>query len=40
VVGELYQQLIEVKSGLSAGDVLITEAFQNLYEGQLLNTLN
>ncbi len=40
VVGELYQQLIEVKSGLAAGDVLITEAFQNLYEGQLLNTLN
>lgn len=38
VVGELYQQLIEVKSGLAAGDVLITEAFQNLYEGQLLYT--
>jgi len=38
VVGELYQQLIEVKTGLTAGDVLITEAFQNLYEGQLLYT--
>lgn len=33
-VGELSGQLIEVKSGLSVDDKLITEGFQNLYEGQ------
>ena len=38
VVGELYNELIEVKSGLSAGDHLITEGFQNIYDGQLLKT--
>ncbi|MBV9987723.1 MAG: efflux RND transporter periplasmic adaptor subunit [Chitinophagaceae bacterium] len=36
IVGELYQQLIEVKSGLSAGEQLITEGFQNIYDGQVL----
>ncbi|MCZ2222583.1 MAG: efflux RND transporter periplasmic adaptor subunit [Chitinophagales bacterium] len=36
VVGELYNDLIEVKSGISAGDQLITEGYQNIYEGQLL----
>lgn len=38
VVGELYQDELEVKSGLMAGDNLITEGFQNLYEGQLITT--
>ena len=38
VVGELYNQLIEVKSGLSAGDQLINEGYQNIYDGQLLRT--
>ncbi len=38
VVGELYQDELEVKSGLMAGDNLITEGFQNLYEGQLIAT--
>ncbi|HNL83287.1 MAG TPA: efflux transporter periplasmic adaptor subunit, partial [Chitinophagaceae bacterium] len=36
VVGELYNNLIEVKSGLQANEKLITEGFQNIYEGQLL----
>ncbi len=36
IVGELYNELIEVKSGLSAGDHLITDGFQNIYDGQLL----
>jgi membrane fusion protein (multidrug efflux system) len=36
VVGELYNQLIEVKSGLIVGEKLITEGFQNIYEGQIL----
>jgi RND family efflux transporter MFP subunit len=35
-VGELYQDQLEVKSGLQASDQLITEGFQNLYEGQLV----
>jgi RND family efflux transporter MFP subunit len=35
-VGELNGQLIEVKVGLAAGDQLITEGFQNLYEGQII----
>lgn len=36
VVGELYKALIEVKSGLTAGEKLITEGFQNIYDGQIL----
>ncbi|TAF54317.1 MAG: efflux RND transporter periplasmic adaptor subunit [Sphingobacteriia bacterium] len=35
-VGELNGQQIEVRSGLMAGDKLITEGYQNIYEGQLL----
>jgi len=35
-VGEVNGQLIEIKTGLAAGDNLITEGFQNIYEGQLL----
>lgn len=38
VVGELYGERLEVKSGLQNGDTLITDGFQNLYEGQLLTT--
>jgi multidrug efflux pump subunit AcrA (membrane-fusion protein) len=38
VVGELYNELIEVKSGLAAGDQLITDGYQNIYDGQLLKT--
>ena len=37
-VGELYGDQLEVKSGLQAGDVLITEGYQGLYEGQALTT--
>jgi RND family efflux transporter MFP subunit len=36
VTGESYEGKIEVKSGLSAGDQLITEGFQTLYEGQII----
>jgi membrane fusion protein, multidrug efflux system len=35
-VGELYQDRLEVKSGLQADDQLITDGFQNLYDGQLV----
>lgn len=37
-IGEFYDALIEVKSGLAAGDQLITKGFQGLYEGQLIST--
>ena len=37
-VGELYNDKLEVKSGLQAGDQLITEGFQSLYDGQLITT--
>ena len=36
-IGELYGDKLEIKSGLSAGDKIITEGFQNLYEGQLIS---
>jgi RND family efflux transporter MFP subunit len=37
-IGEIYGEMVEVKSGLSAGEQLITEGYQNLYEGQLVST--
>lgn len=37
-VGELYNDKLEVKSGLQAGDKLITEGFQGLYDGQVITT--
>lgn len=37
-VGELYNDQLEVKSGLQSGDVLITEGFQGLYDGQAITT--
>jgi membrane fusion protein (multidrug efflux system) len=35
-IGEISGSVIEIKTGLKAGDVLITEGFASLYEGQLL----
>ncbi len=37
-IGELYGDKLEVKSGLTEGDVVVVEGFQGLYEGQLLST--
>ncbi len=37
-IGEMYNDQLEIKSGLSAGDMLITDGFQNLYYGQLITT--
>lgn len=37
VLGETYNGVIEVKSGLTAGDQLITDGYQTLYEGQLIS---
>ena len=36
IVGELNGDVIEIKSGLSAGEQLITDGYQNLYEGQVI----
>jgi RND family efflux transporter MFP subunit len=38
VVGELYGERLEIKSGLQSGDVIVTEGFQELYEGQPITT--
>jgi membrane fusion protein, multidrug efflux system len=35
-VGELYNDKLEVRSGLRAGDVIVSEGFQSLYDGQLI----
>jgi len=40
VTGESYEGRIEVKSGLASGDQLISEGYQNLYEGQSVATVN
>jgi len=37
-VGQLYGDTLEVKDGLAAGDVLITDGFQGLYDGQPIIT--
>jgi hypothetical protein len=39
MVGQSYSEKIEVRSGLKMGDVLITEGYQNLYEGQVVTTV-
>lgn len=38
-VGELYGKLIEVKSGLNEKELLITEGYQNIYDGQTVKVL-
>ncbi|HEY8894557.1 MAG TPA: efflux RND transporter periplasmic adaptor subunit [Niastella sp.] len=38
VTGALYGDTLEVKSGLQPGDVVITEGFQGLYDGQAIIT--
>lgn len=38
VLGEVYGDLVEIKSGLSGGEQLITMGYQNLYEGQTVTT--
>ena len=37
-IGEFYDEMIEVKSGLTTGEKLITKGFQGLYDGQLITT--
>lgn len=38
VIGQLYGDNIEIKSGLQAGDQLITDGFQGLFDGQPITT--
>ena len=37
-VGEAYNGLIEVKSGLTGGELIITEGYQAAYDGQTVTT--
>ncbi|MCX8019785.1 MAG: efflux RND transporter periplasmic adaptor subunit [Chitinophagaceae bacterium] len=37
IPGEVYGELMEIKSGLNAGDIIITEGYQNLYDGQAIS---
>jgi RND family efflux transporter MFP subunit len=37
-VGEVYEGVIEIKSGLTGGDLLITEGYQSVYDGQSITT--
>jgi membrane fusion protein, multidrug efflux system len=37
-IGEVYGESVEIKAGLKTGDQLVTEGFQNLYEGQAITT--
>lgn len=38
IPGELYGDKLEIKSGLTIGDQLITEGFQSIYDGQVITT--
>jgi len=37
-IGEAYGDKVEIKNGLQAGDQIITEGFQGLYDGQVITT--
>ncbi|WP_431213158.1 efflux RND transporter periplasmic adaptor subunit [Puia sp. P3] len=37
-IGQTYSDQVEVTSGLAAGDQLVTDGYQGLYEGQLITT--
>ncbi len=37
-VGEVYEGRIEIKSGLNGGELLITEGYQSVYDGQSIAT--
>jgi len=38
VIGQSYGDQVEIKQGLQAGDQLITEGYQAIYDGQLITT--
>lgn len=39
-VGQAYDGLIEIKSGLAGGEMIITEGYQTVYDGQAVTTKN
>ena len=39
LVGEAYNGLIEIKSGLTGGEIIITEGYQTVYDGQSVKTV-
>lgn len=39
IIGEVYGDNVEIKGGLSAGEQLITEGYQSLYEGQSVSVI-
>ena len=38
IIGQTYGDQAEIKQGLKAGDQLITEGYQAIYDGQLITT--
>jgi len=38
IAGEAYESNMEIKSGLAGGDLIITEGFQAVYDGQVIRT--
>ena len=38
IIGQLYGDKLEIQSGIKAGDVIVTEGYQSLYEGQTIST--
>ncbi len=38
IIGEFYGDQLEIKSGIQAGEQIITDGYQSLYDGQLLTT--
>jgi RND family efflux transporter MFP subunit len=38
IVGETYNGVMEIKSGLAAGDLIISEGYQTVYDGQVVTT--
>ena len=38
ITGEAYNGLIEIKSGLTGGELIITEGYQTVYDGQTVTT--
>jgi membrane fusion protein, multidrug efflux system len=38
IVGETYNGVMEIKSGLAGGDLIISEGYQTVYDGQVVTT--
>jgi membrane fusion protein, multidrug efflux system len=38
VTGQFYGDFIEIKAGLQAGEKIVTEGYQNIYDGQMIKT--